>query len=165
MTRQEFLRLGALLLAGHGLPGLALNPAPAHTGLNVLVIGAGIAGLAAARTLRRHHAEVRILEALDDTRTVDAAMQTLRTLFGRNIPDPASAQITRWAQDPFARGSYSFNALGATPVLRDHLAAPLQSRLWFAGEAASREHFGTAHGAFLSGLRAARELIAQAPPS
>ncbi len=101
----------------------------------------------------------RNLESRDDTHSVDAAMKTLRTLFGRSIPNPIGAQITRWGLDPFARGSYSFNALGSTPSMRDHLAAPLESRLYFAGEATSRASFGTAHGAYQSGIRAARDVL------
>lgn len=102
----------------------------------------------------------REVEALSDAQTVASAMQTLRTLFGPGIPAPVDHQITRWAADPFARGSYSFNALGSTPAMRDVLAAPLGQRLFFAGEATHAQHFGTTHGAYDSGLRAARELLA-----
>ncbi len=87
-------------------------------------------------------------------------MQTLKTLFGSAIPQPIDYQITRWASDPFARGSYSYNALGSTPEMRDTLAAALNSQLFFAGEASNKAYFGTAHGAYLSGLRAAKEVLA-----
>lgn len=100
----------------------------------------------------------REIEDYTDAQIVEGAMQVLRTIFGSRIPDPLDYQITRWMRDPFARGSYSFNALGSTPALRDVLAQPLGNRLFFAGEATSREHFGTAHGAYLSGLRAAQEV-------
>lgn len=84
-------------------------------------------------------------------------MTTLRTIFGTGIPRPVDHLITRWAADPFALGAYSYNALGALPRMRDDLAAPLAGRLFFAGEATEPEYFGTAHGAYLSGLRAANE--------
>ncbi|MDT9000970.1 FAD-dependent oxidoreductase [Paucibacter sp. APW11] len=102
----------------------------------------------------------REVEALSDAQIVSSAMQTLRTLFGPGIPAPVGHQITRWAADPFAHGSYSFNALGSTPAMRAALAAPLGDRLFFAGEATHGQHFGTTHGAYDSGLRAARELLA-----
>jgi monoamine oxidase len=38
------------------------------------------------------------------------------------------------------------------------LAAPLSGRLFFAGEATEQRLFGTAHGAYASGLRAAEEI-------
>jgi len=34
----------------------------------------------------------------------------------------------------------------------------LAGRLFFAGEATSRQHFGTAHGAYLSGLAVAQQI-------
>lgn len=63
-----------------------------------------------------------------------------------------------WSRDPFSRGAYSFTAAG-----QDHAAealrAPVQGTLFFAGEAtADGEEVGTVHGAFSSGLRAAREI-------
>ena len=81
-------------------------------------------------------------------------------LIGAGIPQPEAWQITRWSADPFARGSYSFNALGATPEMRDHLAQPVDVRRFFAGEATNRQYFGTVHSAYLSGMRAAKELLA-----
>lgn len=98
------------------------------------------------------------IEAWTDEAIVADAMRTLRIMHGEDIPDPLDAQITRWHRDPFARGSYSFNALGATPAMRDALGAPVDGTLFFAGEATGRRHFGTAHAAYLSGLRAAREM-------
>ena len=98
------------------------------------------------------------LEALSDEQIVTSAMQTLKRLFGDSIPDPIDYQITRWLSDPFTVGSYSFNALGSIPEMRDELSKNIDGKLFFAGEATSREHFGTTHGAYLSGLRAAREM-------
>ena len=97
-------------------------------------------------------------EALSDAQIVASAMTVLRTIYGNGIPEPESWQITRWAADPFARGSYSFNAVNSTPAMRTALAAPLEGRLFFAGEATERTRYGTAHGAYLSGLRAAEEM-------
>ncbi|MEZ4735692.1 MAG: FAD-dependent oxidoreductase [Caldilineaceae bacterium] len=102
----------------------------------------------------------RQIEAWSDQRIVASAMQTLKTIYGHSIPDPLDYQITRWAADPFALGSYSFNPVGATPAMRRALAKPLQNQLFFAGEATERDYFGTAHGAYLSGLRAAKEMMA-----
>ena len=66
---------------------------------------------------------------------------------------------SRWAHDPFARGSYS-HALPGHAGDREVLAAPVDGRLFFAGEATSPEFFSTAHGARDSGERAAEEVIA-----
>jgi monoamine oxidase len=65
---------------------------------------------------------------------------------------------SRWAHDPFARGSYS-HALPGHSGKRAALAAPVDGRLFFAGEATSPNFFSTAHGARDSGVRAAREVL------
>lgn len=102
----------------------------------------------------------RELESWSDQQIVASAMQALKTIFGVRIPDPVDHQITRWASDPFARGSYSYNSVGSNPRMRNDLMQPLAKRLFFAGEATTRQYFGTAHGAFLSGLRAAKDVLA-----
>jgi monoamine oxidase len=66
---------------------------------------------------------------------------------------------SRWAHDPFARGSYS-HALPGHAGHRAMLAAPVDGRLFFAGEATSPNFFSTAHGARDSGERAAQEIMA-----
>jgi monoamine oxidase len=66
---------------------------------------------------------------------------------------------SRWANDPFARGSYS-HALPGHAGDRAVLAAPVDGRLFFAGEATSPNFFTTAHGARDSGERAAKEVLA-----
>lgn len=103
--------------------------------------------------------KAREVETWSDSQVVDSAMQTLRTLYGNAIPNPTGYQITRWASDPFALGSYSFNALGSTPAMRKTLAQSLKGKVFFAGEATEHQHFSTAHGAYISGLRAASELL------
>src|ERR1700682_2792869 len=65
---------------------------------------------------------------------------------------------SRWAHDPFARGSYS-HALPGHAGARAVLASPVDGRLFFAGEATSPNFFSTAHGARDSGERAAEEAV------
>jgi monoamine oxidase len=71
---------------------------------------------------------------------------------------------SRWAHDPFARGSYS-HALPGHASDRAVLAAPVDNRLFFAGEATSPNFFSTAHGARDSGERAAGEVLTGVGPS
>jgi len=78
-----------------------------------------------------------------------------------SIPDPASVVISRWGQDEFAMGAYSFNQLGGEPRDRRNLGASLENRLHFAGEATSNKYFATTHGAFLSGIEASTKVLKQ----
>lgn len=66
---------------------------------------------------------------------------------------------SRWGQDPFARGSYS-HAMPGHAEDRKVLAAPVDGRLFFAGEATSPNFFTTAHGARDSGEQAAKDVLA-----
>jgi monoamine oxidase len=65
----------------------------------------------------------------------------------------------RWRADEFARGSYSY-ALPGKADCRAVLAAPVDGRIFFAGEACSREDYSTAHGAYLTGVGAAEQVLA-----
>jgi monoamine oxidase len=105
----------------------------------------------------------RTIESWSDTQIVDSAMNTLRTIYGNGIPAPIDYQITRWASDPYALGSYSYHPIGSTPTMRDQLAAAVGDRVYFAGEATHRTSFATVHGGYLSGIRAAKEVLALAP--
>jgi monoamine oxidase len=105
-------------------------------------------------------AQAEALESLDDRATMAAAHEALRAMFGTRFPAPLAGQVTRWRADPLARGSYSFNAVGCTPATRKALrGADWDGALWFAGEAAEPEYFGTAHGALISGQQAARAIL------
>lgn len=67
---------------------------------------------------------------------------------------------TAWARDPLARGSYS-HALPGHAGARARLAAPVDGRVFFAGEACMVNDFSTAHGAWRSGVVAAEGVIAE----
>lgn len=104
--------------------------------------------------------EARQLEALNDKDTVAHAHEALRNMFGSRFPAPQAAQITRWGRDPWSLGSYSFNAVGSSGQTRQALGgSDWGGALWFAGEATEPGHFGTAHGAWMSGLRVGRALL------
>jgi monoamine oxidase len=65
-----------------------------------------------------------------------------------------------WASDPFARGAYSYVAVGGGDA-RAALAAPLDDTLFFAGEATSSDgQGGTVNGALETGERAAVQAAA-----
>jgi len=86
---------------------------------------------------------------------IDEIVALLGSDFRRRLKPLAES---RWAHDPFARGSYS-HALPGHAGARALLAAPVDGRLFFAGEATSPNFFSTAHGARDSGERAAGEVM------
>jgi monoamine oxidase len=89
----------------------------------------------------------------------DFAIGELAGLFGSDIRRqlrPLAASF--WRRDEFARGSYSY-ALPGHADDRARLAAPVQDRLFFAGEACSPNFFSTAHGAYETGTAAATAVL------
>jgi monoamine oxidase len=69
---------------------------------------------------------------------------------------------TRWQDEPWIGGSYSHARVGRAAA-RAALAAPVENRLFFAGEACSAADFSTAHGAFATGVAAAEAVLASLP--
>ena len=63
-----------------------------------------------------------------------------------------------WQSDPWSRGAYSYVTVGGGNAA-DALARPLESTLYFAGEAAHADEMGTVAGALASGRRAARRIV------
>jgi monoamine oxidase len=102
----------------------------------------------------------RQLEAAGDGAMCAAAIDEIVSFLGNDFRRKLKPLAeSRWALDPFARGSYS-HALPGHAGDRVVLAAPVDGRLFFAGEATSPNFFSTAHGARDSGERAAKEAMA-----
>lgn len=101
----------------------------------------------------------RALEPLSDEQIVARAQHALRSMFAaKTVPEPSAFRVTRWASDPWARGSYSYVPVRGSGADYDILGEPVGDRLFFAGEATNREYPATAHGAYLSGLREAARI-------
>lgn len=87
------------------------------------------------------------------------AKEELAGLLGSAFPSRLTALASSaWAVDPLAMGSYSYAKPGCAEM-RAVLAEP-RERLFFAGEACSRNRYSTAHGAFETGLNAADQALA-----
>ncbi len=95
------------------------------------------------------------LEAGGEKAFVDFAISELSARLGRDfVRRIKPLRMHSWGTDVYARGSYS-HALPGKADLRAVLAAPVEDRLFFAGEACSKADYSTAHGAYLTGLAAA----------
>jgi monoamine oxidase len=100
------------------------------------------------------------LEAQGEGALLDFATGELVDLLGSDMrrrlrPLAGSA----WGLDPFAGGSYSHALPGCAPM-RQVLAAPVDNRLFFAGEACSEAFFSTVHGAWITGVEAGKAALA-----
>jgi monoamine oxidase len=100
------------------------------------------------------------LEAGGEAAFFDFAVSELVYLFGSEFARRLKPiRLHCWGRDPFALGSYSC-ALPGFADCRRTLAEPVDNRLFFAGEACSRNDFSTAHGGWFTGVAAADQVIA-----
>ncbi len=100
------------------------------------------------------------LERAGEQASVDLATVMLCQAFGSAIAKHITRYlVTAWRGDPWTRGAYSAAKPGCADQ-RAKLAQPIDDRLFFAGEAVSKEHYATAHGAYMSGLAAAEAVAA-----
>jgi hypothetical protein len=111
-------------------------------------------------------------ECLTDNELIAETVTTLRLLFPDiGVPDPIAFKITRWGKDRFSRGSYTFLPPGTTDQDFQLLQSPINGngdslllegsetmRVFFGGEHTTALHPSMAHGALLSGVRAAKEV-------
>ena len=98
-------------------------------------------------------------ETTSDTEIVAGVTEELARMFRMpQIPIPRETIVTRWGRDRFACGTYSFVGAESLPGDYGSLAKPI-GNLHFAGEATCGTHPATVHGAYISGLRVASEII------
>lgn len=104
------------------------------------------------------------LDATSGERLLTIALDSLASVLGVSS-DRVRQQLRGWhthdwSADPYAGGGYSYVLSGGTGAYKE-LGAPIDSTLFFAGEAtAGSGHNATMEGAMQSGLRAAEELLA-----
>lgn len=114
---------------------------------------AGAPVLAALASGRR----ANLIESEDDAAVAALARADLARMFGA-VPEPTAVLVSRWGRDAFARGAYSRRLPGDHGDVRAPLAEPIAGRLVLAGEHVDPAAPGTTHGAYRSGIAAARRL-------
>jgi len=102
----------------------------------------------------------RDLAAAGEEAMIDFGIGELVQMLGGDVRRHIVKQaVTKWADDPFIRGGYSAARPGHAHRRAD-LAAPLDGKLFFAGEACSIDAYATCHGAYLTGVAAAKAAAA-----
>jgi len=97
-------------------------------------------------------------EMSSNDQLIAEATEVLQSVFPTKIPAPIEAVVTRWGQDEFSRGSYSYTGPNFQPDDYEVMAKPI-GNLFFGGEHTCGTHPATVHGAYISGLRAASEVL------
>ena len=107
------------------------------------------------------------LQSTSDTELLEQALSSLAEIFELNQENLRSAllygHIKDWQSDPYSRGAYSYLRAGQLDA-QTRLAEPIGGTLFFAGDATETEGLaGTAESAIASGMRAARQIMADNP--
>ena len=93
-----------------------------------------------------------------DASLVDQAVKALTAMFP-GFGKPNETWVTRWHDDEWSYGSYSFLQVGANARTRKAVAAKVKNLLYFAGEHTSVDYPATVQGAYISGEDAAKAAI------
>lgn len=101
-------------------------------------------------------------EQMSDQAVIEEIMQHLQIIYANNhtpLPKPTGFLRTRWSSNPNAYGAYSFSTVGIGNWAFEAFEEPIENKIYFAGEHTIRDYRGTVHGAYLSGIRAAKAII------
>jgi polyamine oxidase len=108
--------------------------------------------------------EARRRASLPDEALVDATIAEWNEVLPSEVTlgTVEGSAVHRWTTDPWIQGGYSFLPPNVGISERHALAAPVEGRLFFAGEATDLAgQSGTVAGAIDTGTRAAEEFLAQ----
>ena len=90
---------------------------------------------------------------------LDYAISKIESVFGSGCTQKIQNAITTaWASEPLTKGSYSYAVPGQS-CARKQLSNVIDKKIYIAGEATEKNHYGTAHGAYFSGKRVAKKII------
>ena len=100
-----------------------------------------------------------IIGQKDETILRKEAYTSLREIYPQATM-PLRVITSPWHDDTYAQGSYSYLPVWIEEGIY-HLLANPEGRIYFAGEHTHPDFPSTTHGAYLSGLRAAKEILNQ----
>jgi monoamine oxidase len=102
------------------------------------------------------------LASMSEAECISEAVRSLKKIFRVSEMSLRKGLLQsyshNWNKDPFSRGAYAYLPVAGLEKQQE-LARPVQSTIFFAGEATSVGHIGTVHGALESGQRAAQEIL------
>ena len=98
-------------------------------------------------------------EQMTDKEIVEEVMAHLKVIYGHNIPNPTKILRTKWNENPYSYGSYSYDTIGLGSDAFEIFEKPVDNKVFFAGEHTIVNYRATVHGAYLSGIREAKKII------
>jgi polyamine oxidase len=107
-----------------------------------------------------NHGEAAVaLESEPDDIIIKRALAPLTAAFPDADLRLQRYQITRWHRDKYAQGAYSYLPLGVDSAVYHALQNSIDHKVYFAGEHTAWPHIACVHGAYSSGMSAAKSLL------
>jgi monoamine oxidase len=109
------------------------------------------------------HAE--LMEEQDDEQIIQDVLTVIGNMFsgsmdGEKLRDKVvRSYISRWGKEAYTQGAYSYSSPDTMGEDYTAFHDAEQNVLFFGGEHTTREYRGTVHGAYLSGIRAAGQVM------
>lgn len=101
----------------------------------------------------------RTIETWSNENIIKYFINILKNIYKNKEITLTSYYITRWNKNVNQRGSYSYLPPRVDFNIFKFLAKPVANKLFFAGEATIYTDPGTVHGAYLSGIEAAKKIL------
>lgn len=117
-----------------------------------LPILTGWTGGPKAKALAKYSSSEIVEQAID---SLGSAFNIGRTELANLLLD---SQVFDWQKENYSRGAYAYVPVGGQSIVAQ-MAKPVDSTIYFCGEATEYRAMGTVSGAIASGLRAAGEII------
>lgn len=95
-----------------------------------------------------------------DQAIIEKVLAELDEIFdGKATENYMQHVVQNWSAEPYIQGSYSYNFDGNTTQIMNQLGEPVDSKLYFAGEALSSSNQATVHGASESAYASVSRLL------
>ena len=107
----------------------------------------------------------KYIETIPDELLANAFQELLCQFYPDNpSPEPKQLIRSRWFNEPYIYGSHTYIKLGSSIHDIKQLALPWPNKpekplILFAGEGTHDRFYGTAHGAYLTGIREGKRII------
>ena len=99
-----------------------------------------------------------MMEEQSDEEVLDDVMKNLNSIFP-TLTRPDEYYISRWRKEENFKGAYSVPTFGRSHRYDSRIISERIGRVLFAGEATAYPNYGSANGAFASGIREANKMI------
>jgi monoamine oxidase len=75
-----------------------------------------------------------------------------------HLPDPIAWHVSRWEEDVFSQGAYSYHDINITDEDIYNICKNINNKIFFAGEYTDAIYYGSLHAAYNSGIRVLQEM-------